>query len=623
MKTHLWWGFTTLVLVTGSAALTWVAGGRDDRVPVPSAAVAPAPTTESVKLLVAFSQPLAKVITQSRTDGQPRILDSSTLRTSTGKRIEIELVPMTSQEMVEGTLNGSLKAHILVPASDIYLNLADREWMLRTGKPLMGDRTTFMRQPYVLAVRRPMAEAMGWPGKEIGWAEVAEIARGGWKAVGHAEWGPLKLLIVNPEFSDEGLHSAVSLVHGVLGKSKGLTSRDLENPTFTGALRSVDNAVVWYPSSFDDLLRNETLDVPHQCHMTFLSEHLLVALNDRYARRGLPPAWVAIYPKGATVVDGVTAGVVQREWVTDEQREAAGVVLSLLRTIDTQKRIVELGYRPVVSEVALVPPITKAMGLDPNQPGETIEMPPVEIVLDCLAAWEAVWRLRVKEVSGSAPMLTPAPVAKGAVTSLVGVAKLSHLTPTVQCVHRARPSTVFIKREVGKMVYGTGVVVDQRGYVITNHHVVRDSKEVSVHFVDSPDKVHKGEAVWEDPIQDMAVVRILTPGKYPVIKFADSDRVEVGEMVVAIGNPFGYTGTVTLGVVSALDREITLPSGGTLKKLIQTDASINPGSSGGPLLNIDGELIGIIVALRQEARGIAFAIPSNRVREYVGKNLPK
>jgi Trypsin-like peptidase domain len=77
----------------------------------------------------------------------------------------------------------------------------------------------------------------------------------------------------------------------------------------------------------------------------------------------------------------------------------------------------------------------------------------------------------------------------------------------------------------------------------------------------------------------MAVVRILTPGKYPVIKFADSDRVEVGEMVVAIGNPFGYTETVTLGIVSAMDREITLPSGHTIEKLIQTDASIDPESS--------------------------------------------
>src|SRR5437868_4353603 len=81
-------------------------------------------------------------------------------------------------------LGGTLKAHILIPTSDVYLDLADKDWTLRTGKPLTGERLTFMQQPYVLAVRRPMAEAMGWPAKEIGWADVVEIARDGWKAAG-------------------------------------------------------------------------------------------------------------------------------------------------------------------------------------------------------------------------------------------------------------------------------------------------------------------------------------------------------------------------------------------------------------------------------------------------------
>jgi serine protease Do len=124
-----------------------------------------------------------------------------------------------------------------------------------------------------------------------------------------------------------------------------------------------------------------------------------------------------------------------------------------------------------------------------------------------------------------------------------------------------------------------------------------------------------------DPDQDLAIVRILAPGKYPAIKYGDPREREVGETVIAIGNPLGYTGTVTVGIISAMGRDIAGPSGAVLPRLIQTDAGINPGNSGGPLLDIDGELVGIVFAVRSGAQNIAFAIPADRVRAYVKKCL--
>ncbi len=127
--------------------------------------------------------------------------------------------------------------------------------------------------------------------------------------------------------------------------------------------------------------------------------------------------------------------------------------------------------------------------------------------------------------------------------------------------------------------------------------------------------------VFADSRWDLAVVRVNAGKALPALNLASTDDLEVGETVIALGHPYGYTDTVSTGIVSALGREITMPSGDTITGLIQTDASINPGNSGGALINIDGELIGINVALREGARGIAFALNANTVKTVLGHHL--
>jgi serine protease Do len=154
---------------------------------------------------------------------------------------------------------------------------------------------------------------------------------------------------------------------------------------------------------------------------------------------------------------------------------------------------------------------------------------------------------------------------------------------------------------------GTGIVIDPRGYIITNQHVVDDVNVIRVHLSDGSS--HSARVLTRDLESDLALLKIDIGRPLPTIPIGTSSDVMVGETVIAIGNAYGYEHSVTVGVVSAIKRDVTLNKEISYKSLIQTDASINPGNSGGPLLNINGELIGVNVAIRAGAQGIGFAIP--------------
>jgi len=154
---------------------------------------------------------------------------------------------------------------------------------------------------------------------------------------------------------------------------------------------------------------------------------------------------------------------------------------------------------------------------------------------------------------------------------------------------------------------GTGIIIDPRGYILTNYHVVEDVNVLKVHLVDGTSV--SARIVARDGDADLAVLKIDVSKPLPVMPLGTANDLMVGETVVAIGNAYGYEHTVTVGVVSAVKRDVVLNKEVSYKGLIQADASINPGNSGGPLLNINGELIGVNVAIRAGAQGIGFAIP--------------
>jgi len=161
---------------------------------------------------------------------------------------------------------------------------------------------------------------------------------------------------------------------------------------------------------------------------------------------------------------------------------------------------------------------------------------------------------------------------------------------------------------------GSGFIIDEKGIVITNNHVIQDAEDIVVR-VDG-DKEYKATIIGQDPLSDIAVLKIESKEKFTPVKFGNSDKARIGDWVIAIGNPFGLGGTVTSGIISARNRSIGLSR---YEDYIQTDASINSGNSGGPLFNMNGDVIGINTAILGQSGsiGIGFSIPSNSAEKVI------
>ncbi|NLW55964.1 MAG: trypsin-like serine protease [Firmicutes bacterium] len=215
----------------------------------------------------------------------------------------------------------------------------------------------------------------------------------------------------------------------------------------------------------------------------------------------------------------------------------------------------------------------------------------------------------------------PAPQSPGSMTD--------YERATVQVVDKVGPSVVMITTtsmvEVKDFFFGlvgyqpvqglgSGVIFREDGHILTNYHVIAEAEEILVVLNDGRKVAAK--LIGGDPDNDLAVLKIEGKG-YPVAQFGRSADLKVGQMAIAIGNPIGESlnNTVTVGVISALGRNIATGRESSLRDLIQTDASINPGNSGGPLLNSEGKVIGINTAIIEEAQGIGFAIPIDKAQE--------
>jgi S1-C subfamily serine protease len=165
------------------------------------------------------------------------------------------------------------------------------------------------------------------------------------------------------------------------------------------------------------------------------------------------------------------------------------------------------------------------------------------------------------------------------------------------------------RRTVGQ---GSGVIIDSRGYILTNNHVVAGSQQLQVHLNDGREVT--GQLVGADPRFDIALVQVPITGLQP-IRLGDSTKIRVGQWAIAIGSPFGLEKTMTVGIISATGRRGL--GKGTYGDFIQTDASINPGNSGGPLLDINGQVVGINSMISAQGQGIGFAIPINIARQII------
>ncbi len=210
-------------------------------------------------------------------------------------------------------------------------------------------------------------------------------------------------------------------------------------------------------------------------------------------------------------------------------------------------------------------------------------------------------------------------------------------TPLVRAVRECRDAVVnihtektadderenrFFSRKERKVTgMGTGIVVDERGFIVTNYHVIQDVDQIIV--TQENGAAYTATPVSQDTTSDLAIIRIHPPRPMNVMDIGTSSDIMLAEQVFAVGNAFGYEHTVTAGIVSAVSRDVEVDETQSYDNLIQTDASINPGNSGGPLLNLDGEVIGINVAIRAGAQRIGFAIPIDDARRIIAQLLSR
>ena len=221
-----------------------------------------------------------------------------------------------------------------------------------------------------------------------------------------------------------------------------------------------------------------------------------------------------------------------------------------------------------------------------------------------------------------------APTTSGSVATAVpsgGSAQIAAIENLPELVDRVRPSVVRIGATtglgLGSQGVGTGVMIDRDGNILTNYHVIEGAQSLTVDLTDGTQL--RGQVVGTDPGNDLAVIRAPIPSdKIKPATFGDSESVRVGEPVFAIGNPFGLVFTVTSGIISGRERERSALDGRPIRNVLQTDAAVNPGNSGGPLFNARGEVVGINSSIENPTGqrvfvGIGFAVPSNTATRFI------
>jgi Ca-activated chloride channel homolog len=291
------------------------------------------------------------------------------------------------------------------------------------GEPAMApaDSRPFMLTPLVIAMPQPMAEALGHPDTPIGYADILALTRNpeGWGAFGHPEWGGFRLGKTNPNFSTSGLSALIAQYYAATGKVRGLTTEDLAQPEVVDFSVGVESAVVHYGDTTLTFLNNMARNDARGTVLTYASAIAIEEVSLINYNRGNPDGvlepgevleepripLVGIYPKEGTVFSDNPFIILDAEWVSDEQREAARLFEEFVQRPENQELVLEFGFRPGNPEVPLGPPLTADLGVDVNQPQTTLETPSPPVMVQILERWEeqrkAARVLIVLDVSGS------------------------------------------------------------------------------------------------------------------------------------------------------------------------------------------------------------------------------
>jgi Ca-activated chloride channel family protein len=315
-----------------------------------------------------------------------------------GRHIRVRATFGGSIEPIEGIVAGTTRPHVFSPASSIVLPLLQDQWTGAKGateKPIVGTPEPLVLSPVVLAMWEPMARALGWPEKKLGWSDVAALARSqeGWRAKGHPEWGDFRFGHTHPEYSNSGLISVLAEVYAGVKKTRDLTEGDVAAPATRKFLTDIEGAVVHYGRStgfFFDALSHHG---PAYLSAAVLYENLVVSSSQSAQAASLPFPLVCVYPREGTQWADHPFAVLDAPWVGPPEREAAGKLKEFLLSRAMQERaMTRYGFRPALVDVAVGSPIDAAHGADPKEPQTLLGLPGVRLLRSVIDVWKETKR---------------------------------------------------------------------------------------------------------------------------------------------------------------------------------------------------------------------------------------
>jgi len=298
-------------------------------------------------------------------------------KSNLSRTIRVKAVAVGTIDSLDGILNGNLQPQLLSPASTSLIDYINTQARARDGRNLLGPVRSLARSPMVVAMWRPMAEALQTAGpsaKPIGWAHLAAMAQedNAWATTGHAEWGPFKYTHPNANACDCGLLAVICQTSGVAGKWDELTTREMVSNKLRAGLGALESRAPWYGPTATEVARGMIAAGPANLSATAVFENNMIEANLNNPAAHL----VAIYPKEGTLQADHPIGIVQRGWTSDEQRQAAKTFIDFLCAQPQQDKAMRWGLRPADPTAPLAAPLDAAHGVDPIQPLNISASPP-------------------------------------------------------------------------------------------------------------------------------------------------------------------------------------------------------------------------------------------------------
>jgi Ca-activated chloride channel family protein len=290
------------------------------------------------------------------------------------------------------------------PAASAWGQVVNQRRIDGGQQAIVGTGNPFMVTPLVIAMPKPMADALGYPAKPIGWTDVLNLAKdpSGWASVGHPEFGPFKLGKTNPNFSTSGLNALIAQTYAASGKTSGLSAEDLNNPDVVSFGTSVESAVVHYGDTTLTFLNNlyradQRSSARNYVSAVAVEEKSVIDYNQGNPDGILDPGeqprppkipLVAVYPKEGTLFSDSPFFILDAPWVDQKQKDAAKAFEDFVSQPEQQQEVLKIGFRPGITAVPVGDPITSANGVDPNQPQTLLEVPRSQVLIALLDKWE-------------------------------------------------------------------------------------------------------------------------------------------------------------------------------------------------------------------------------------------